>query len=79
MVLKIAPPYDDEMVQHISEYFSKFIGREPEFNVIEDPSIIGGFVAILGDRIFDASVSGQLNNMGTFLKEDKSKTDKVDK
>jgi F0F1-type ATP synthase delta subunit len=75
--LKIAPPYDEAIVTKIKDTFTHLLGKELEFTVFEDASIIGGFVAVLGDRVYDASVLGQIQAISSFLKDDKAKTVKV--
>ena len=38
-------------------------GKEITLNNIIDPSIIGGFILRVGDKQFDSSISGQLNQL----------------
>jgi len=71
-LLKIAPPYDDGMVEEITKVFHEKIPamEGKDFDVEEDSSLIGGFVAYVGDTIFDASVKKQLDDIRQLIKQD---------
>jgi F0F1-type ATP synthase delta subunit len=68
-VLLIAPPYDEETVLRIRRGFAERLGEEPDFEVIEDKKLLGGFVAIIDDRVYDASFSSRLYDIGHTLSE----------
>ncbi len=68
-VLLIAPPYDEETVRKIRRGFAERLGEEPDFEIIEDKKLLGGFVAIIGDRVYDASFSSRLHEIGNKLSE----------
>lgn len=47
----------------VSEGLKNIIGRDIELRASVDPSIIGGIVARVGDRLVDGSVVSQLNRL----------------
>lgn len=53
--------------QSISEIISEKLGRDIFLNKVVDPSIVGGIVVQVGDKVFDASVARKLNKMKTVL------------
>ena len=63
-VLLLAAPYDEATVKAIRDGFSKQYGRELDFEVIEDNKIIGGFIAIIDGKVYDASYSSRLFEIG---------------
>ena len=66
-VLRIAPPYDDALVRRIEEGFSKKLGTPVQFKVIEDSSLLSGFVAFVHGTVYDVSGKTQLANIGEHL------------
>ncbi len=54
-------------VEAIRESLNKFAGRQVELTVEEDPSIIGGLIARLGDLSIDGSVRTQLAKLSEQL------------
>ena len=53
--------------QAISEIISEKLERDIFLNKVVDPSIVGGIVVQVGDKVFDASVARKLNKMKTVL------------
>lgn len=53
--------------QAISEIISDKLGKDIFLNKVVDPSIVGGIVVQVGDKVFDASVARKLNKMKTVL------------
>lgn len=47
----------------VSEGLKNIVGRDIELRASVDPSIIGGIVARVGDRLVDGSVASQLNRL----------------
>jgi len=66
-VLRIAPPYDEATVQSIQEGFAGLLGTRPEFEIVEDQKLLGGFVAVIGGKVYDASYSSLLGDAGKKL------------
>jgi F0F1-type ATP synthase delta subunit len=71
-LLKISPPYDEAMLEQVMAALKGmaegFGGAE--FELEEDPSILGGFIAYIGDTILDASVQKQLSEMRGMIRRD---------
>ena len=54
-VLKLAPPYDADLVRHIEEEFSSLLGFTVQFEVSEVPALLSGFIAYVHGVVYDAS------------------------
>ena len=68
-VLMIAAPYDEATIQAIRDGFSKQFGKELDFEVVEDNKILGGFIAIIDGKVYDASFSSRLYEINRQLSE----------
>ncbi len=55
-----AVPVSDEEAAHIAERLGKIVGKRIILDRVVDPSIIGGIVARIGDRLINGSIAGQL-------------------
>jgi F-type H+-transporting ATPase subunit delta len=51
----------------IKEYLRKTFGKDFEAEVFVDPSIIGGFIIRVGDRVIDESLKGKLKKISEEL------------
>ncbi|AGT33724.1 F0F1 ATP synthase subunit delta [Geobacillus genomosp. 3] len=59
-----ARPLTDEELQALSDVFAKKVGKETlRIENIVDPELIGGVKLRIGNRIYDGSVSGQLERI----------------
>lgn len=58
--VRVAAPLDESMLAEIEDRLRKFLNTEPVLNVSVDPALIAGIVIRVGDRVFDGSVSSQL-------------------
>jgi len=61
-----AVPLDAEMERLVAQRLATYLNRPPENVMIRarvDPSIIGGVVARIGDRLIDDSVRGRLDRL----------------
>lgn len=67
-VLLLAAPYDEATVKAVKDGFSKQYGRELDFEIVEDNKILGGFIAIIEGRVYDASFSSRLFEISRQLK-----------
>jgi len=68
-VLLIAAPYDEATIKAIRDGFSKQFGKELDFEVVEDNKILGGFIAIIDGKVYDASFSSRLYEINRQLSE----------
>lgn len=53
----------------IKEYLKKNFGRDFTAEVFIDPSIIGGFIIRVGDKVIDESIKGKLKKLSEELKD----------
>lgn len=53
--------------EQIRTQLQQIVGKEIELRATTDPSLIGGLVARIGDRLIDASVTSQLQQMRASL------------
>lgn len=60
--VRVAVPIDDALQTEILARLRKALGGEPVLNVQIDPSLIAGMVIRVGDRVYDGSVSTQLEH-----------------
>jgi len=66
--LRAASPLDEQAVQAIVETLEKMTGKKVVVEFQEDPELIGGVVAQIGDLVLDGSVRRQLLNFKESLK-----------
>jgi F-type H+-transporting ATPase subunit delta len=62
-------PLDVKQVADIKEALEKTTGKKVELTVQVDPSLIGGVVTKIGDRVFDGSVKTQLDRIQDILQK----------
>jgi F-type H+-transporting ATPase subunit delta len=53
----------DEQRERLTAALSKAIGADVEIKVVIDPSVMGGVLAQIGDRVFDGTVRSRLNQL----------------
>lgn len=58
----------DAEISRLAEALKKVVNAEVQLEVEEDPSLIGGVVARIGDLVLDGSVKRQLENLKDSLK-----------
>ena len=58
--LGLALNLDEDRQQELSNALRRVVGYDVQLRVSVDPSILGGFVATIGDTVVDASVRHQL-------------------
>lgn len=56
-------PLDDEQQQRVSDLLEGMVGKQVRLNSRVEPSILGGFVARVGDRVIDGSARTRLDQM----------------
>jgi hypothetical protein len=67
--LKSAVTLDEITVQTIKNRFESLAGDEIEFRTEVDPELLGGFVVVLGDKVYDRSVRAHLARIKNFISE----------
>ena len=58
-----AVPLTEELEKAILKRVEESVGKEITLNNVVDPSIIGGFVLRVGDKLYDSSVSHRLKDL----------------
>lgn len=53
-------PLSDQEGESLKEHFGKLTGKKIRIQNVVDPSILGGMIVQIGDRLFDGSVAGKL-------------------
>ena len=61
--LTTARRLSDAELEKITARFTEILGDAPDFTVILDPSLIGGFVLRFDDLLVDASLARQLDTL----------------
>ncbi|WP_456342999.1 ATP synthase F1 subunit delta [Thermovibrio sp.] len=58
-----ATELDEETLNKIAKKIEELFGKKAEITVKLDPSIIGGFIVKVADKVLDASIKTQLENL----------------
>ena len=64
-----ALPLDDEDRQRLSQQLGEMMGRKIVIDSQVDPSVLGGFVARIGDTLIDGSIRNRLETLRKSLVE----------
>ena len=67
--LLIAGPMEQAEIQRLTEGFGSLLGEGVVFDVRREESLLGGFVAYVGGRVYDMSLRTQLKGMRKYLQE----------
>lgn len=65
--LYVAGPFDDAQVAALNAKFRGLLGTDVNFYVKRDERLIGGFLAIVDGKVYDASVSSRMKDMQHYL------------
>jgi len=58
--VKSAVELGEDQKKKLKEKFEKLLNKKVRFNFTIDPDVVGGFVAKVGDTVYDASLKNQL-------------------
>lgn len=58
--VKSAVEMSDDQKEKLKANFEKLLNKKVRFNFVIDPEVFGGFVAKVGDTVYDASIKNQL-------------------
>ena len=61
--VRAAAPLSSDELQLLAAKLKIFTGKEIEFDVKEDPELIGGLTVKIGDWVLDSSLRGQLRRL----------------
>jgi F-type H+-transporting ATPase subunit delta len=65
-----AIPLTDELEEKVLTKVKEITGKKVSLENIIDPTIIGGFILRVGDKQFDASILGKMNNLRRTFEND---------
>ncbi len=65
--LKSAVQLDELTIQSIKKRFESMTGEEINFNVEVDPMLLGGFVVVLNNKVYDRSIRSNLGRLKEFI------------
>ncbi|MDR2665645.1 MAG: F0F1 ATP synthase subunit alpha [Oscillospiraceae bacterium] len=66
-ILIVSSKRDGEAIEVVREGFAKKLGRQLDFEIIEDEKITGGFIAIIDGTVYDNSFSSRLHEMSRLI------------
>ena len=55
--LYTAGPFGEEQIESVKQHFKELLGQEVSFEVKRNEALIGGFLAIIDGKVYDASVA----------------------
>jgi F-type H+-transporting ATPase subunit delta len=58
-----ARPLDSQQIQQITAALERVSGKRVDMRRREDPALLGGIVAKVGDVVYDGSLRTQLSNL----------------
>ncbi len=61
--VKTAFEFNDSQKDHLKDKLEGLLNKKVNFKFTLDASVIGGFIAKVGDTVFDASIKHQLENL----------------
>lgn len=68
--LYIAGPFREKELKQVQRGFEQLLNCKTAFHVEQDDTLIGGFVARIGGKVYDASILSQLNQLKLKFDED---------
>ncbi|MEX1307071.1 MAG: F0F1 ATP synthase subunit alpha [Eubacteriales bacterium] len=67
--IRTAEDLDKEAIALIKKQFEEMVGEEIEFTVEKTPSIIGGFIVYLNNKVYDRSIKTHLDEIKKYIQE----------
>lgn len=65
--LYVAGPFGEEQLGSLRARFERLLGGEVSFDVVRDERLIGGFLAFVDGKVYDASVSSRMKDVLHYL------------
>ncbi len=62
-VVRAAVPMSEDLKKKFAEVLEQVTGKQVTLQIEEDPAIVGGVVARVGDMVWDGSIKSQLQNI----------------
>lgn len=67
--LKSAVKLDELTIQSIKKRFESLAGQEIRFKVEVEPELLGGFIVVLNNKVYDRSIRSHLGKLKNFIVE----------
>lgn len=67
VVVRSAAALDDKQKSELQQTLASKLGKEPVLSVRVEPSLLGGMIVQVGDRVYDSSVRTRLDNLRNTL------------
>ncbi len=67
--IKTAGSLDEQAITEIKQNFETLLGEEIDFTIEQDPSIIGGFVVYVDNKVYDRSIRTHLEELKNYILE----------
>jgi len=77
-ILIVASRLDENLIASIREGFESKLDTSLDFEVVESKKITGGFIAVIDGKVYDASFSSRLHELGRQLVSPEAKTTGVE-
>ena len=65
--LYIAGPFDDAEKGKIEAHFTKMLGEQVVLNIKKDSKLIGGFLATVDGKVYDASMLARMKDIQRYM------------
>jgi F0F1-type ATP synthase delta subunit len=65
--LYIAGPFDDTEIRKIEAHFTEMLGDQVVLNVRKDDKLIGGFMATVDGKVYDASILARIKDIQRYM------------
>jgi F0F1-type ATP synthase delta subunit len=65
--LYVAGPFGEEQLGSLKARFKSLLGDEVSFDVVRDEHLIGGFLAFVDGKVYDASMSSRMKGVLHYL------------
>jgi len=66
-ILIVASKHDEKLIASIREGFDSKFDSKLDFDVVESKKITGGFIAVIEGKVYDASFSSRLHELGRLM------------
>jgi len=67
VIVRSAAALDDKQKAELQQTLASKLGKEPVLSVRVEPSLLGGMIVQVGDRVYDSSVRTRLDNLRNTL------------
>jgi F-type H+-transporting ATPase subunit alpha len=72
--LRTAVPLDEQSIQAIKKRFERILGTEINLSVEVDPSLLGGFIVTVQNKVYDRSIKSHLGKLKDYIIEGETRT-----